>query len=331
MFVDRVVIKVKGGRGGNGACSFRREIYVPRGGPDGGDGGDGGNVIIRAESGEQSLVEYFYNTHFEAGRGGHGKGKDQTGARGKDLILKVPVGTIIKDLKQNIIIADMDSPEKEFIAAKGGKGGRGNASFLSNKNRAPTQHEKGECGEEKQLELELKTIADAGLVGYPNAGKSSILNAISDAHPKVAPYPFTTLYPSVGVVSFKDYTRITLADIPGLIDGAHNNIGLGHKFLRHIERTSVLVYVIDMAGVDGRDPYSDYLSLQKELELYRKGLSKRKSIIAANKIAIEVPKKNLKIFQKKVNNITIIPVSALQNKNLDKLCEEIRKLIEKYP
>ena len=328
MFVDKAVIRVKGGSGGNGACSFRKEKYVPRGGPDGGNGGDGGNVIIRAESGEQSLVEYFYNTHFEAGRGGHGKGKNQTGARGKDLIIKVPVGTIVKDISLNYkIIADMDYPGKEFIVAKSGRGGRGNASFLSNKNRAPTRHDKGEEGEERHIELELKIIADAGLVGYPNAGKSSILNAVSDAHPKVAPYPFTTLYPSVGVVTFKDYSRITIADIPGLIEGAHNNVGLGHDFLRHIERTKVLVYVLDMAGVDGRDPYDDYLSLRKELELYQKGLTGRKSIIAANKTDLEEAKKNLAKFRRKVKDITIIPISALERKNLDKLCENIRSLV----
>lgn len=327
MFVDKVIIKVKGGKGGNGACSFRREIYVPKGGPDGGNGGDGGNVIIKAASGEHSLVEYLYNTHFEAGRGGHGKGKDQTGARGKDLILKVPVGTIVKDISQsNKIIADMDSPDKEFIVAKCGRGGRGNASFLSNKNRAPTRHDKGEDGEEKHIELELKIIADAGLVGYPNAGKSSILNVISDAHPKVAPYPFTTLYPSVGVVTFKDYSRITVADIPGLIEGAHDNVGLGHEFLRHIERTKVLVYVLDTAGTDGRNPYDDYLSLRKELELYQQGLTKRKSLIAANKTDIAEAKKNLAILRRKIKDIQIIPIIALEGKNLDKLCEAIRLL-----
>lgn len=327
MFVDKVRIKLKGGDGGNGACSFRREVYVPHGGPDGGNGGDGGCVILKAATGEHSLVEYSYTTHFEARHGGNGKGKDQTGVHGKDLILKVPIGTVVKDLDQNgLVITDMALPDMEFIIAKGGRGGRGNASFFSNKNRVPRQCDKGAEGEERRIEMELKTIADAGLVGYPNAGKSLILNAVSDADPKVAPYPFTTLYPSVGIVTFPDYTRISIADIPGLIEGAHNNVGLGHDFLRHIERTLVLIYVLDMAGVDGRDPYEDYLSLMNELELHMSGLSKRKSIIAANKIDLAKAKPNLAKFRKKVKDVTIIPISALENKNLDKLCNTIREM-----
>jgi GTP-binding protein len=327
MFVDKAKIRVKGGKGGAGACSFRREIYVPKGGPDGGNGGAGGDVIIQCATGEQSLVEYFYTTHFEAGRGMNGKGKDQTGAIGHDITLKVPPGTMVKDIdKDNAVIADLDNPDSSVVIALGGKGGRGNASYLSNKNKAPRQFEKGTEGEIKHIELELKMIADAGLVGYPNAGKSSVLNAISEAKPKIAPYPFTTLYPTVGVVHMKDFDKITVADIPGLIDGAHKNIGLGHAFLRHIERTSVLVYVVDVAGVDGRDPYDDYISLKKELELYMEGLSARKSVIAANKIDLPESKLKLKEFRKKIGDAAVVPISALAGKNLDKLCKMIYHL-----
>jgi GTP-binding protein len=329
MFVDTAKIRVKAGDGGNGCCSFRREKFVPRGGPDGGDGGIGGDIVIRTDIGEQSLVDYRYNQHFSAKHGTHGKGKDLHGKRSDDVILRVPLGTIVKDSDGNVI-ADMDDPEMEFIVAKGGRGGRGNPRFASSTNRVPMECELGLPGEEKEILLELKTIADAGLVGYPNAGKSTLLRALSAAHPKVAAYPFTTLNPVVGVVEFDDFQRLKIADIPGLIDGAHENIGLGHAFLRHIERTQILVYVLDMAGSDGRDPWDDFHSLQKELELYMKGLSKRKSIIIANKMDLPEAEENLELLKADVDidpNLQIIPISAKEKQNTEELKSILKNLI----
>jgi GTP-binding protein len=329
MFVDTAKIRIKAGDGGNGCCSFRREKFVPRGGPDGGDGGIGGNIVIKTDIGEQSLVDFRYNQHFSAKHGGHGKGKDLHGKRSADVVLRVPLGTIVKDVDGNVI-ADMDDPEMEFIAAKGGRGGRGNPRFASSTNRVPMECELGLPGEEKEILLELKTIADAGLVGYPNAGKSTLLRALSAAHPKVAAYPFTTLNPVVGVVEFDDFRRIKIADIPGLIDGAHENIGLGHAFLRHIERTQILVYVLDMAGSDGRDPWDDFHSLQKELELYMKGLSKRKSIIIANKMDLPESEENLELLKADVDidpNLQIIPISAKEKENTEELKIVLKDLI----
>ena len=328
MFVDKAKIKVKAGDGGNGCCSFRREIYVPKGGPNGGDGGDGGDVILETATGEQSLVDYVFQRHFPAEKGGNGKGKDMHGRNGKDLVLKVPLGTIVRDLSTGETIADLDSPGIRHLIATGGKGGKGNARFLSNFNRAPREHEPGAPGEEKEIELELKTIADAGLVGFPNAGKSTLLRAISNAIPKVAAYPFTTLHPIVGVAEFPDFYRFRIADIPGLIDGAHRNVGLGHEFLRHIERTRILVYVLDMAGVDGRNPIDDFHTLQKELELYMKGLSKRKAVIVANKMDLPESKKNITALKKKIKGFEIIPVSAMEKKNTDTLVKVLRGMLE---
>ncbi len=329
MFVDKAIIKIKGGNGGNGCCSFRREKYVPKGGPSGGNGGRGGDIILIADEGEQSLVDYVFNRHFEAEKGENGKGKDRHGKTGKTTYLRIPPGTIVRDADSGELIVDISAPKQEFLAARGGRGGRGNKHFLSNHNKAPRQHEPGALGEERRIELELKTIADAGLVGYPNAGKSTLLTAMSDAHPKVAPYPFTTLHPVVGVHKFDDYTRITIADIPGLIEGAHKNIGLGHEFLKHIERTRVLVYVLDTAGSEGRKPLDDFIALQNELELYLKGLSKRPCIIAANKSDLPGSAKNLKIIAKKFPGYKIIPICALKKENTDYLIEELKQLIRK--
>lgn len=251
MFVDKATITVKAGDGGNGCCSFHREKFVPRGGPDGGDGGAGGNVILEATNSEQSLVSLIYNRHYQARNGEQGKGSNMHGRKAQDIILKVPVGTVVTDRTTGELIADMEENGKQVTVAVGGRGGRGNPRFATNTNRAPREWEPGEPGEERELNLELKTIADVGLVGYPNAGKSTLLRAVSAARPKVAPYPFTTLHPVVGVIEYPDYSRLTVADIPGLIEGAHDNVGLGHAFLKHIERTVVLAYVLDMGGVDG--------------------------------------------------------------------------------
>jgi len=312
MFVDKVKISVKGGRGGNGCCSFRREKFIPKGGPDGGDGGDGGSVVLRAVTSEQSLVNLLYDRHYAAPNGPHGKGKNLHGRRAENIVIKVPIGTIVTDAEFGDLVCDLNEENASFTVARGGRGGRGHARFATSTNRAPRQCEEGEEGEERELALELKTIADVGLVGCPNAGKSTLLRALSEARPKVAPYPFTTLQPVVGVVELPDYGRLTVADIPGLIDGAHANVGLGHAFLKHIERTHVLLFVLDMAGVDGRNPVDDLRHLRQELELYMRGLSKRPCMIAANKMDLPGSAENLELLRDELKSeVTgIIPISA---------------------
>ena len=311
-FIDKTQIKVKAGDGGNGSCSFRREKFIPKGGPDGGDGGAGGNVVLEASTSESSLVSLVYKRNYRAKNGTNGAGKGLYGHTGEDLVLKVPVGTVVRDVATGEVIADLDEVGVQAIVATGGRGGRGNIHFASSTNRAPRRFETGREGEERHLELELKMIADAGLVGYPNAGKSTLISNLSDAKPKVAPYPFTTLHPVVGVVEYPDYQRLTLADIPGLIDGAHRNVGLGHAFLRHIERTSVLLYVLDMGGVDGRTPWDDLASLEQELELYLPGLSKRPSLIVANKMDLPDSEANLAELKQRLagDPREIIPASV---------------------
>ena len=330
MFVDKATIMVKGGDGGNGCCSFRREKFVPKGGPDGGDGGPGGNIILRTCAGEQSLVALVYKRHYAGQRGPHGKGKTLHGRRGDNVVLRVPVGTMVTDAETGELIVDLTHPDMDYIIAKGGDGGRGNTRFATSRNRAPMKCEAGWPGEERKITLELKTMADVGLVGFPNAGKSTLLGKISAAHPKVAPYPFTTLHPVVGVVELPDFERITVADIPGLIDGAHENIGLGHAFLKHIERTHVLAYVLDMAGVDGREPWEDFRHLQNELELYMKGLSKRPSVIIANKMDLPESTENLELLREELSSelVKIIPASAELGENLSKIITEFRELAE---
>jgi len=298
MFVDKTQISVRAGDGGNGSCSFRREKFVPKGGPDGGDGGNGGNVILESSTSESSLVSLVYKKSYRAKPGTHGAGKGLHGKTGESIVLKVPPGTVVTDADTGEFIADLDDVGAQVVVARGGRGGRGNIHFATSTNRAPRYHELGKPGEERHLTLELKMIADAGLVGYPNAGKSTLLTAMSDARPKVAPYPFTTLNPVVGVVEYPDYKRLTLADIPGLIDGAHKNVGLGHAFLRHIERTSVLIYVLDTAGIDGRKPWDDLAGLERELELYQPGLSKRPALIVANKMDMPGAQENFEELKK---------------------------------
>ena len=328
MFIDRVRVKVKAGDGGRGCSSFRREKFIPKGGPDGGDGGDGGSVIFEATEGEQSLVALRYMSHYEGGRGEHGMGKQCHGKNGRTVTVMVPVGTVIKDITVDppSVLVDLDSPGQQYIAAKGGRGGRGNMHFTSSVNRAPRRADPGEEGTGCELELELKMIADIGLVGYPNAGKSTFLGAVSNAHPETAPYPFTTLHPSVGIIEYEDFARLTMADIPGLIDGAHLNIGLGHGFLRHIERTKVLIYVLDMAGTDNRSPIDDLRALRNELDCYQPGLSQRNALIVANKMDEPASAENLRLLRE-ATDLPIFPACAVLGDGLKPILAKLRELV----
>lgn len=283
MFIDEARIYVKAGDGGNGCVSFRREKYVPAGGPDGGDGGRGGDVIFEVDEGLSTLIDFTRRIHFKAERGEHGQGSNRHGKSGKDLVIRVPPGTQVKDDEGRLLV-DLVRPGQRWIAARGGRGGRGNARFKTPTRQAPAFYEKGEPGEERWLRLELKLLADVALVGYPNAGKSTLIAAVSKARPKIADYPFTTLTPNLGVVSLGPGESFVIADIPGLIEGAHRGVGLGHEFLRHIERTRVLLYVIDASGLEGRSPVRDLEVLRKELALYRPELAERPSVVFANKM-----------------------------------------------
>ena len=329
MFVDRAEITVKAGNGGNGCCSFRREAFVPKGGPNGGDGGDGGDVIFVASTGELTLSDFVFNRHFSAENGGDGRSKDMHGRRGQDLVIKVPLGTIIRNKETGDILADIDEAGAEVVIAKGGHGGRGNARFATPSNRAPREHEPGEQTEPLELGLELKLIADVALVGYPNAGKSTLLSRISNAHPKVAAYPFTTLHPVIGVMEYPDFRKVTVADIPGLIDGAHLNRGLGHYFLRHIERTKLLIYLVDLGGVDGRDPNDDVRILKNELEAYMEGLSSRAKIVLANKTDLVEDQDAIDDFILNAEDgLEVIPISAMNDASFDQVKQRIRELLD---
>ncbi|WP_041084304.1 GTPase ObgE [Thermotoga profunda] len=330
-FVDKVKIFVKAGDGGNGAVSFRREKYVPKGGPDGGDGGDGGFVILRANPGLSTLLNFKYQRRFIAQNGQHGKGKKQSGKSGEDLVIDVPVGTLVKDVDTGEILADLDRPWMMVCVARGGKGGRGNIHFTTSIFRAPRIAEKGDEGEERWLELELKLLADAGLIGFPNVGKSSLISVMSNARPKIADYPFTTLIPNLGVVKIDENNEFVLADIPGLIEKASEGAGLGNLFLRHIERCSVLVHVIDISGSEGRDFIKDYEIIIQELRKYSEQLSRKPQIIVANKIDLlekEELEKRLEILEKHTNQ-KVYPVSALLRINIDVLKQKIYETVGK--
>jgi GTP-binding protein len=282
-FVDRVSLYVKGGDGGSGCCSFRREKYVPKGGPDGGDGGDGGDVIVRAVAGTDSLAEIVNRKHWRADRGGRGTGANCHGRKANDLLIHVPPGTLVYDRDRGNILRDLVRPGEHVVVAAGGRGGRGNKAFATATNRAPRQYEKGTTGEERAIVLELKVIADAGLVGLPNAGKSTLLSRLSRATPEIADYPFTTKHPNLGQVMVGGERAFILADLPGLIEGAHDGVGLGHEFLRHVERTRVLVHLVEPFPSDGSDPVENYRAIRRELELYRPELAGKPEILATSK------------------------------------------------
>lgn len=284
MFADRATIFVKGGDGGDGCLSFRREKYVPRGGPDGGDGGDGGSVIIRASTNHTNLAHLSHQRFWRAERGGRGEGSNRFGKTGKDLIIEVPAGTVIHDRDRGHVLRDLKNPDDSVNIAQGGKGGRGNTFFKSATNRAPRQFEKGQPGEERWLILELKVIADVGLIGLPNAGKSTLLSRISRAQPEIADYPFTTKYPNLGTVMVDPEHAFVVADIPGLIEGAHEGLGLGHEFLRHVERSGLLVHLVEAIPMDESDPVHNYRMIRNELEQYSPALAKRPELVAVTKM-----------------------------------------------
>ena len=345
MFVDHVKVFAQAGNGGRGCVSFRREKFVPKGGPDGGDGGRGGDVILRADRHVDNLANLFYEPLIKAKNGGNGMGKKMAGRAGANKIVRVPVGSIvwrgekqeraksnveqlaIGNWQSSIPIVDLTRDGQDFVLCQGGAGGKGNVHFKSSRNRAPREYTEGKEGEQGYFLLELRTIADAGLVGYPNAGKSTLLRKISAARPKVAAYPFTTLHPIVGVIEFPGYRRATIADIPGLIEGAHRGLGLGHEFLRHITRCRVLVFVIDVAGSEGRNPVEDLKNLRREIDLYNPTLSSRPWIVVANKMDLPGAKENLKAMQERLPRIKIVPTSPVKGEGVDALKEALAAIM----
>jgi GTP-binding protein len=333
MFVDHVKIFVKGGDGGDGMVAFRREKYIAYGGPAGGDGGKGANVVFIVDEGLRTLMDFRYQRHFKAPRGEHGGSKSMHGKNATDVVVKVPPGTIVTDAEDGSIIADLVEHGQTAIIAKGGRGGRGNCRFATPSNPAPELSEKGEPGVHKEINLELKVLADAGLVGFPSVGKSTLLSVVSAAKPKIADYHFTTLVPNLGMVETDDHRAFVLADLPGLIEGAHQGVGLGHQFLRHIERTRVIIHVIDMSGLEGREPYEDFLTINEELEQYNLRLTERPQIIVANKMDMPESEENLKVFKEKLNdnNALIFPISALTRTGLDGLLHAVVDMLETTP
>lgn len=330
MFIDHAKVYVKGGDGGNGCVAFRREKYVPMGGPFGGDGGRGGNIIFVAEEGLTTLMDFRYRKHFKAERGAHGLGKNQHGAWGEELIVKVPIGTIIRDDDTGELLADLTANGQEAIIAKGGRGGKGNSHFANATHKAPSMAEKGEAGQERWISMELKLLADVGLVGFPNAGKSTLISQVSAARPKIADYPFTTLIPNLGVVGTREHESFVIADIPGLIEGAHEGVGLGHDFLRHIERTKVILFILDAAQVDGRDVQDDLRVLQEELAFFNPDLAKRPYLIAANKMDIPDAEERYQALQALFGE-QVMAISAASGKGVRELMEKTYALLQSIP
>ncbi|PLT30132.1 GTPase ObgE [Peribacillus deserti] len=332
MFVDQVKIYVKGGDGGNGLVAYRREKYVPKGGPAGGDGGNGANVIFEVEEGLRTLMDFRYQRHFKAPRGEHGMSKNMHGRNAQDMIVKVPPGTVVMDEDTKEVLADLTEHGQRAVIAKGGRGGRGNSRFATPANPAPEISENGEPGQERYIIMELKLLADVGLVGFPSVGKSTLLSVVSSARPKIAEYHFTTIAPNLGVVETEDNRSFVMADLPGLIEGASEGVGLGHQFLRHIERTRVIVHVIDMSGLEGRDPYEDYVTINNELKEYNLRLTERPQIIAANKMDMPDSEENLKSFREKVgSDLPIFPISSVTREGIRDLLFEVADKLETTP
>jgi GTP-binding protein len=335
MFVDKAKIFVKGGDGGNGIVSYRREKYVPNGGPAGGDGGKGGDVIFRVDEGLRTLMDFRYQKHFKGERGERGKVKGMHGANAEDTIIRVPPGTVVIDDDSQEIIADMTRHGQEVVIARGGRGGRGNMRFATPSNPAPDFAENGEEGQERWVVLELKVMADVGLVGFPSVGKSTLLSIVSGAKPKIGAYHFTTLTPNLGVVEVGDGRSFVMADLPGLIEGAHEGVGLGHEFLRHVERTRVILHVVDMSGSEGRDPFDDWEKINEELKLYNPILAERPQIIVANKMDMPTAEDHLAMFKKHLEEqggeYEIVPISGITKQGVQELLYKAADVLETVP
>ena len=331
MFIDEVVIKVEAGNGGDGCLAFRREKYVAMGGPFGGNGGHGSNIIFKVDEGLHTLIDLRYMKTIKGKKGENGRGKNQNGAAADDVIIKVPQGTIVTDLGTGFIIADLKEKDDDVVVAYGGRGGRGNTAFKTQSNPAPNFAENGEPGEVKELKVELKLLADVGLVGMPSVGKSTIISCVSKAKPKIAAYHFTTLNPNLGVARTKDGRSFVIADLPGLIEGASLGEGLGDRFLKHIERTRVIAHVIDMSAFEGRDPYLDYFTINKELENFNKDILKKPEIIIANKMDLPSAKENLEKFKQKIGDKKIFEVSAMTNTGLEDVVTVLADMLDEIP
>lgn len=330
MFVDEVLLRVEAGNGGDGCTAFRREKYISMGGPYGGNGGHGADIIFKVDEGLHTLLDLRYQKTIKAPKGENGRGKNQHGKGASPLIVKVPLGTVVTDMDTGLIIADLSHKNQEEIIAKGGRGGRGNTAFKTQTNTAPDYSENGEEGEKKNLKVEVKMLADVGLVGLPSVGKSTIISCVSASKPKIAAYHFTTLTPNLGVVGASNNRSFVMADLPGLIEGASEGEGLGDKFLRHIERTRVIAHVIDMSGFEGRNPYDDYVLINKELEAFNKKLMEKPMIVIANKMDVEGAKENLEEFKKKVD-CEIFEVSAVSKNGLDAVVNRLADILDTIP
>lgn len=331
MFVDQVKISLKAGDGGNGITAYRREKYVPFGGPAGGDGGKGASVVFEVDEGLRTLLDFRYQRHFKASKGENGQSSNMHGKNAEDLVLKVPPGTSIKNVETDEVLADLVEDGQRAVVAKGGRGGRGNSRFATPRNPAPDFSEKGEPGEELDVSLELKLLADVGLVGFPSVGKSTLLSIVSKAKPKIGAYHFTTIKPNLGVVSTPDQRSFVMADLPGLIEGASDGVGLGHQFLRHVERTKVIVHMIDMSGSEGREPIEDYKVINQELAAYEQRLEDRPQIVVANKMDLPESQDNLNLFKEEIGeDVPVIPVSTITRDNIDQLLYAIADKLEEY-
>ncbi|MCM3260168.1 GTPase ObgE [Paenibacillus lautus] len=335
MFVDKAKVYVKGGDGGDGLIAFRREKYVPEGGPAGGDGGKGGDVIFRVDEGLRTLMDFRYQKHFKAKRGEKGRNKSQHGANAESMIVRIPPGTILTDDDTGEVIGDLTRHGQQVVVARGGRGGRGNIRFATPNNPAPELAENGEEGEERYVTMELKVMADVGLVGFPSVGKSTLLSVVSAAQPKIGAYHFTTITPNLGMVEVGDGRNFVMADLPGLIEGAHEGVGLGHEFLRHVERTRVIIHVVDMAGTEGRDPFEDWQKINDEIRLYNPVLIERPQIVAANKMDMPEAEEYLAAFKEKVKeirpDIEVMPISSLTRQGIQELLYRTIDVLESIP